>query len=299
MKLISSKIIFDNINHTYWLNKKQLSGITGMINEHLFPNKFDNIPAKVLDKATERGSQVHEACFKYDLLGVMEMPEVGHYKAIKDICGIEVLKNEYIVSDNKNFASPIDIVAMVNGSLSLIDIKASYELDIEYLRWQLGIYKYLFELQNPTLKVKKVFGLHLRKDTCSMEEVEPVSKEHVLELMNTHLKGGVFENPLLPKTSKEQQEKALNIINSINNIAKEIAQAKVQEQELKEQLLSTMKGLNIDKWDTDLFTVSLRKAYRRSSFDTKRFKEEYPDLSLLYEKQTEVKESINFKLKNQ
>ena len=50
---------FDELAHTYTLNGKQLSGITGIIKNYLFPDMYKGVHERTLEAAAERGSSVH------------------------------------------------------------------------------------------------------------------------------------------------------------------------------------------------------------------------------------------------
>ena len=61
-------LVFDENEHRYFLNGKELSGITGVITRQLFPNAFKGIPAKVLEASAEYGHQVHKILENWDKL---------------------------------------------------------------------------------------------------------------------------------------------------------------------------------------------------------------------------------------
>ena len=58
------------------------------------------------------------------------------------------------MTDNQYFASAIDIVCLQRGTnnVVLIDTKTG-EFKREYCSWQLGMYKYMFELERKQFKV--------------------------------------------------------------------------------------------------------------------------------------------------
>lgn len=67
MKLAQSPVIFNEIDHTYFFGDTQLSGITGIISRYLFPDKYNNVPPYVLEKARLRGSEIHSQLEQYFL----------------------------------------------------------------------------------------------------------------------------------------------------------------------------------------------------------------------------------------
>lgn len=197
MELIKSQVIFNQEAHTYTLNGVQLQGITGMIERQLFPKKYENVPQFILDRAAERGSFVHEVCELVDDLGVSHASlEAKNYQKLKEENNFLYEVSEYLVSDNEYFASCIDKVYRESESeFSLGDIKTTYKLDKEYVRWQLSIYAYLFELQNPNAMVKKLFAIWLRGEVAELVQVERIPSDIIINLLSAEINGLQFINP--------------------------------------------------------------------------------------------------------
>ena len=152
--LNKSSVSFDENSHTYHLDGVALSGITGMIKKHLFPDKYKDVPEETLNNAKDRGSVIHKLCELVDDLGIKDdREEVKNYIKLKEKYSMEYVCSEYLVSDNKHFATCIDKVFKSDNGYDLVDIKTTYTLDKEYLSWQLSINAFFFELQNPGVKV--------------------------------------------------------------------------------------------------------------------------------------------------
>ena len=65
MELIKSKVVFNEAEHKYTLEGRELSGITRILSKHLFPDKYKNIPEATLNTAAERGSHIHKEIQKW------------------------------------------------------------------------------------------------------------------------------------------------------------------------------------------------------------------------------------------
>ena len=182
-----SKVIFNKEDHTYKLGEVFLQGITGILSKHLFQDKYDNVPDFVLQRAASRGTFIHECCELVDTLGIIpDSIEAQNYIKLKEKHSLTSISNEYIVSDEQHFASAIDVVL---SDYSLADIKTTAKFDNDYVSWQLSIYAYLFELQNPDLKANKLYGIWLRNDTAELIEVEKKPKELIKELLRCEVEG--------------------------------------------------------------------------------------------------------------
>lgn len=161
IELKQSAVIFNEVGHTYNYLGSSLSGVTSLLHRTLFADKYKGINPAVLAKAADYGHNIHEQIELVDTLGVTsETPAVQAYLQMKADLELTTLANEYLVSDEQYIASSIDIVF---DDLTLADIKTTSRLDMEYLSWQLSMYAYLFEMQNPGLKVPRLLAIWLPK----------------------------------------------------------------------------------------------------------------------------------------
>lgn len=78
---------------------------------------------------------------------------------------------------------------------------------------------------------------------------------------------------------------------------KALKEIKEKEEELKQNILIEMEKKNILKLETDSLTVTYIAPAERETFDSKRFREDNPDLYDEYVKFSPVKSSIRIKVK--
>lgn len=286
-----SKVIFNKEDHTYKLGEVFLQGITGILSKHLFQDKYDNVPDFVLQRAASRGTFIHECCELVDTLGIIpDSIEAQNYIKLKEEHGLNTIANEYIVSDEQHFASAIDVVL---SDYSLADIKTTAKFDNEYVSWQLSIYAYLFELQNPELKANKLYGIWLRNDTAELIEVEKKPKELIKELLRCEVEGELFVSPLEKITAPSRIYEVEKFLIDLDTQAKEI---EAKRKELLEGILKEMEKADVDKWETEKIRLTRRKATTSERFDSKAFKEFNPDLYQQFMKVSPVKSSITLKV---
>lgn len=88
-----------------------------------------------------------------------------------------------------------------------------------------------------------------------------------------------------------------DIEKQIVSIEKKIKKLKEQQDAMKAALLSTMEAKNLIKLETDKLVISYVAPTDRESFDSKKFKEDNPDLYDEYVKISPVKSSIRIKVK--
>ena len=297
MKLQDSGVSFDAEAHRYFLNGNELSGITGILHKHIFPDQYKDIPQFVLDRAAERGTMVHESIELLDagFEPAESTPEIESYKRIKADNGLKTIANEYIVTDGEHFASGIDLV-FTNGGKNIIlaDIKTTSVLNKEYVAWQLSIYAYFFELQNPDLKVSKLYALWLRGDKSEFAEVERIDTAIVKDLLQSEVEGRKFINPLAKADAKVPAE-IKNAEMAVYTLVTQIKELTEQKKQLSEGLLKLMQDNGIKTYKGEHITLSRKAASTREDIDKKKIKEEYPEVYAACVKTTNISESLQIR----
>lgn len=85
--------------------------------------------------------------------------------------------------------------------------------------------------------------------------------------------------------------------NKIISIEKEISRLKTVQDELKKSLLAEMEAKGLIKVETDNLVISYIAPSDRETFDSKKLREDNPDLYDEYIKISPVKSSIRIKVK--
>lgn len=298
MQLNKSQVIFNQEKHTYILNGVFLSGITGMIERQLFPDKLKGIPQYRIDKAAEKGSYIHECCEIADSLGVIpDCEEAKNYLNLIQLNGLIIEDSEYLVSDNEHYASSIDKVYRDGeDTFHLGDIKTTYKLDKEYVRWQLSIYAYLFELQNPGAKVDRLFAIWLRGSIAELIDVERISSDVIESLLTCDINGIQFVNPYaLPISNITLPSHYQEMEQSIAEILEQAKYWTEKKKELSDGIMKAMVESGAYSWKGNTVSFTRKKDTIRKEFDKKSFERDYPQLYNQYLKETPVAGSVTLK----
>lgn len=337
-----SKVVFDEATHTYTLNGQQLSGITSLIHSVLrlgvYPGASEYAKQVAIPQAGYYGSCVHEAIRTYDEVGIevttydesvapngTPLPaqdvsaDLECYKHLVPV-GMRPVASEFTVS-YKVFASQIDkIWCNEQAEIYLVDFKTNnleaypggIEALKEYLSWQLSCYAVMFELQTG-LKVKGLFGMHLRHGDGQLWEIERKSDEQVLKLLDTM----ILPNPDYDPTDIDslrfiyindemQVADTTEVVATASDLAigqdfigevAKILEYEAKAKELKENLRAMMEKHGVTKFECDQFTASIGKASVQERFDSKAFKEAEPELYQQYVKKSQAKGKFTIKLK--
>lgn len=293
--LNQSPVHFDELAHTYTTAEgKKLSGITWILDKYITPEKYSDVPECVLDAAAERGHRIHS-----QVQMIVEgfpiaapAPEVDDF--FNKMVGTEFIAAEYLVSDLTRFASAVDII---DSELNLYDIKTTNKLDVESLRWQLSIYAYLFEQQNPTLKVNELRAVWLREAKCKrVVKVERVPDELVVDLLNAAADGLPWANPFVNtqaiENHTEELAKLANIDATIAEMEQALKVAKEKRETLVEGLKPIFRAANVKTFDTGRVKYTYIPESEAVVLDGARLKAEKPEIWQAYSKKQKRKDSM-------
>ena len=293
MKLVKSPVVFHSEEHTYTLDGKQLSGITSLLDRQLFKDKYSGIPEEVLRNAAERGTYIHQCCELVDEGFVSDNQESINYLRLKEKYNLRIEESEYLVSDNEHVASCIDKVYRYDDTTFYLgDIKTTYKLNKEYVMWQLSIYAYLFEKQNPGARVTSIFAIWLRGETAQLVELDRVPTEKVEELLRCDAMGLQYgeECETLPSVIPEMEALVVDVETRLKRLTE-------QKKNLMDGLMRAMVKEGIYAWKGEKMSITRKTASTRKSFDKERFEEDYPGVYDKYIKETPISESLLIKIK--
>lgn len=318
--LVYSPVVFTEEEHSYQYDGNYLSGVTSLLKRQLFADKYSDIPEFVLRKAAERGTKVHELCEWEDSTGLSAADDneafntaAHRYTELREQAGFKAVENEYLVSDLQHVASKIDCVWSEGLDYVLADIKTTQKYDELYLRWQLSIYAYLFERQNMSAKVKALYcawlplhGEDFNPDEARLIPVERISDEEVEKLLAADRNGEVYEAPeglapareVVVSGNNSLPAKLQDEMETYRNIVSMMKEAEEYKKRIEDDLHTFLSSNGYKSWDKEGdFKVTLTPPGERTTFDSKAFKAEHPDLFVQYCKTTQTKETIRITLR--
>lgn len=290
----SREILFDPVAHRYTrlADGAELSGITPLLAERLFPDKYSGIPEETLRTAARRGTAVHAICELWDECGLdTESAELSRYKQLKKELPPHE-RSEYLITDGDRYATCIDKVYRVDGAtFDLGDIKTTYALDEEYVSWQLSVSAHLFERQNPGAKVRRLVAIWLRGEQGRTVEVERKAAAEVERLLYAEVfdvRPAEFPEAFLTVYNDAEAALAFRVA--------EIKRMKREYEELSARLEDAMQRCGVKKFQGGRLSLTLRRPSERRKFDEARFRADHPDLYDRYTKTVEAKGGLLIKI---
>lgn len=181
---------FDD-THTYLVDGIIVPSITQML-KIKFKNKYSGVDQKVLNRASEKGTQVHEAIEKLCKTGEVEnLKEVKNFIFLQKQYKFNTIDNEVPIilfkEETPVGAGRLDLVLEENQELGLGDIKRTSVLDKEYLAYQLNLYRIGYQ-QCYGKEIKFLKGLHLREDVRKYINI-PINEELAKKLVEKYTGG--------------------------------------------------------------------------------------------------------------
>ena len=292
--------------HQYWKGFEQLHGVTDILKSVIFYDKYFGIDEAVLMNAARRGTAIHEIVQAelmnagYDNSGEYAEDAEKALKAWKRFAeGAGLLDIyipdcvEYLVSNEIDVASKVDVVFREGKEFALADIKTTVKLDEEYLSWQLSVYKYLFEKQTGE-KVSRLIALWYDRANGSWmaKEVKDKGAECVEKLLADWRNGVKWTKEELPAPIMEVGE-------AYKSIELQIKQLEEQRTEFRTRLMALMKEYGVKSVKLEGFSATYKEPTERKSFDVKAMLVDHPELKEIvnnYYKTSQVAESILIKL---
>ena len=303
VELVKNNVQFLEEPHEYWLGDKQLHGITSAIKNQLelARTEYESCPEYLIKRAGEYGRSVHKGIenlihnFEHD--GTVETED---FKTLTKGWKIEAC--EYNVSDMEYWSSNIDLVIRISDNeFDLYDIKTYgnqklTRCQMEKAKFQLSIYKMLFQLQNPKATVRNLGIIHLcnkiRKDgtvnhISEIIPVEEIPTEICKALLDAEREGTLFRNPYdMPKDIQTKSKRLRKLLEKKKKVDEEL-------EGIRKEIFETMLFLDVRNWRSDLITLTRTEDTSRSSFDLQSFKKDFPALPYEnYTKQSRVAGSL-------
>ena len=302
----AKKVAFDPICHQYFYNGMQLTGVTALMKKFGLTPDYSDIPLAILEKAAEKGTALHLLLEHYDEGNPVIAKTDAEKRTIKDYkaLGLKCLASEFLVSDLSITASFIDkVYEKGENEVELCDIKTTAQIHERALSWQLSIYKYLFLLSNPKVKVVGLSVLQFDKNTGELKAYKPVREipeSKVKELLECAALDLPFtdEGEDLPTADLALPK---NEITEYADVSAQLLTLKATMDALTERkkaldakVLAYMEKENITTLDAGLGQFRMRKGSVRVGIDTKALQTDHPDLAEKYKKESIVAPSLTF-----
>lgn len=183
---------YDDDEHIYLVDGVIVPSVTQVLKVQ-FGGKYANVNRSVLQRAANRGTEIHKAIENYcrgdeDLIAIKE---VRNFRFLKNQYNFKVLENEkpiIIVKDGMPIAAGrLDLVLDIKDGTALADIKTTSTLDKEYLAYQLNLYRIGY-MQSYGVDITGLYGVHLRDDKRKLVSI-PINEGLAWDIIAQYERG--------------------------------------------------------------------------------------------------------------
>lgn len=158
---------FDDLTHTYRLNGLVIPSVSAIM-APLSAAKYEGISRRTLDKAADKGTEVHNAIENWIKFGIEDISAAnrGYFDAF--LKWWELNKPVVVGSENRlyhkimRYAGTVDLICYIEDQLHLIDYKSTYVVSDMTCGVQLEAYEKAAATHGIHIERKKI--LHLKKD---------------------------------------------------------------------------------------------------------------------------------------
>lgn len=191
------QIVFNDVDHTYLVDGVPTPSVTTIIKE-ILPSMYDNVPKRILEKASIFGTKLHKATelgTNEGLKGTYENLAYREYNILLEKEDIIPLQQEVFVCyenpDYPNnglpkvlFVGQTDMIGMIKGKRCLVDKKFTSKYHKDYLDWQLSMYELAcYE------KFNDLYCIHVPKGSIgTLYKSDRISQEKIMQQLLAYYK---------------------------------------------------------------------------------------------------------------
>lgn len=282
-------IQFDAENHKYYNGLDELISVTTLLKKHGLAPDYSAVNRDVLQTAADKGTDIHAVVSNFIDFGEADedSPYAEHLRKFAYAVVAEGLEfeNSEIILGNDITAGTADLIS----DEYLADIKTGQTIDKDYCKWQLSIYDYL---AGPG---RKLHIIHLTDEFCKIIPVQPVPVFEIERLLECERKGIPYIRAEVPA----------EIMDAGTDIAIRYFQAedllKAIEEEMAEWKQTTLEAMErnaIKKYENETISITYVAPTSRTSVDSKKLKDSFPDVYDTCTKTSNIKASLRITRKN-
>lgn len=283
---------FEPTTHKYYVKDREIPSVTGIISTILGnPFTLDTI---YMRQARDKGTLIHNVINKFVTENIepdFPMTEFENFVKLSNEHKLNWSYSEQIIYgniDGMEYAGTFDLFDKSNEEIS--DIKTGSSKSIK--KWQLQLSLYAQSLKSIyEEKVTKASILWLHGEIAEYIPIKLLSKQELSDFLMKYYK------PDINNQNEEISLKCLSdkAIKEFNDTLTAIENMEQKIKSIKGQILSEMEQRQINQIKVGNRTISYIPSTIRESIDSKKLKDEYPQVWDMCKKTSKVSASIRIK----
>lgn len=298
---------FDAATHTYTNEYgKTLISVTQLLRKHSITPDFSKVNKDLLEFKAQRGTMIHKEI--EDWLCGGDEGFTSEFEYFRDNIApmFKFARPEEILFTN-DYAGTTDLLAVdVDRSLWIVDYKTG-QVHKEAVRWQLSLYKYAFlfmraqgvywaDLPYDPEKPIKLAVFDAKETGSKFYEVEEIPVKQIDELLRCE-----FDEETIYGTTTQLDaslvQKALVFEQAIASLDAEKKRIDTEYKNIKAQIQAAMTENGVKTYETDNIRITVKSAYERTTVDSKKLQEKFPEVYEACAKKSKVAESLSITIK--
>lgn len=287
-------IKFNEKEHIYELDGKQLISVTQLLRKHGLAPDFSNVDEETLRRKAERGTMIHKEIENYVTTGDLGFTqEFYDFRNFAKDLNLVNMKAEQVVY-NDLVAGTLDLTAERTAEdcgymRVIIDHKTSSHLDKNYLRWQLSVYEYLSGQE-----YDKFYCFHLA-DKSKIIEIERIPRAEIERLMECERKGDIYKPSLAIDNNLLLELRTME--ETIKKTEEQVKLAKEQQDIIKKKLITAMADSGVKSFENDIIKITYIAPSVKKMIDTKALWLNYPEVATAVTKASPTSASVRITLR--
>lgn len=310
-------IEFEEKNHVYTVNGEIASiSVTELLAKHGLAPDYSGMNKTKLRESAEKGKEVHK-----DLENILNVAkhkpttEQGKQfaKWVKTHldCGVGEQKLAY-EKDGMIIAGTADVMGISKDKFFIIgDHKNTSKFHSEYVTWQVSLLDYFArKLDKEKINgnmldwegAEKFYCFHYDPSTCKMtvHELTKIDDSEIEKLLECEYKGEIYQRPQLV-IDPELQNRYLQAEEQFLDIETKAKQLQATRDELRAEMVKLFEQQGIKSWESPngKFLVTYVVPQEQVRVDSKKLKEEYPEVFIDCQKLVKVKSQVRVTLRGE
>lgn len=281
---------FDAATHTYTNNGKKLISCTELLHKHHLAPDYSNVNKEMLEKSATRGTLIHNEIHEY-LTTKQEgfSLELNNFKKYFNSKKLTCLGTEEIVS-NDIVAGTYDFLYQdKKGLIHRVDFKTTYNIQTDYVSWQLSIYDYL----DTKYKADVIEVWHFDPSTSELKVKKLIRKldKDIEKLMDCERNGTIYGENRLPLPI-EKQEMIVELQQGLESAKLVYEELEKKLDSFKEEILQLMEQNHWLSCEIGNVRVNYIAENERVSINSAKLKAEQPEIYEQYKKTSKQKSYV-------
>jgi hypothetical protein len=310
LKEMTTSLEFDEELHSYVHLGIKYMPTTELLQNMGICRGFEGIQwVKAVEDARIRGIAIHKAIHEHATKHPRSEKYEGEHNEVMeffrdlpwDVIG-EYTSEQLLIDKEHKVAGTADFIYKYatdadSSTVVMIDVKTAHVVDLWEAAWQLSVYRHMLKLAVADCAVVMLQVATFSKDSGHIEfhdVSDYIPEDEVVKLLDAYSNGLPYDQGkiVLIKETRDLTLDAYRISEGIKTLKSTLEYRQTALDSVREKLYVALEKNNVKTFDFQGMRLTRIDATMRKSVDTKRLKEERPEIYDEFTKISEVKPTV-------